>query len=497
MDRTMSLRLLPLVAALVAIATTAPILRIYFIADDFDYLYRFANYGPALPVLAAPQGGHLCLVRNVIFYLTFRLFGMHAAWYFATVLITHVANVLLLYALVRRLTGSTLLACFGAVLFAVGPANIGTLGWYSASCHATAAAFVLVALLLLAPRVDGSPSIGMPAAAAVSACMLAASQCFGTGTAAALLLPVLALLLRPSVVHTRGVALVFMAVPVLVAAVYRAVWSIPSPYVNAATYNWIVAAATTWDLVLSTAGHLLVAGTVDLVLGAAYPLGRYPDAVAVGTFAVCVLTVGWALVRGSSRTRRGIVAFLALAIASVGSVAAGRAVLVSTMVKPGNLPHMMAISARYQYLAQIALAVVVSLVLAEVGRRVAWSTVTRMLLLAGWSTWALGSALLFRSPVNAYDPQRAEVASLRDAMIAEIHTQPSGSVVCLANRSAPLAMFFPGTVGVFMLFERENVVDGRRVYFVSSDAKLLAQREAGTRLESLLLPAGACPPSGG
>src|SRR5262249_19744599 len=151
-----------------------------------------------------------------------------------TVLITHVANVLLLYAVVRRLAGSALLACFGAVLFAVSPANIGTLGWYSASCHATAATFVLIALLLLAPRVDDSPSIGMPSATAVVACMLAASQCFGTGTAAALLLPVLAFLLRPSVVRMPGVALLFMAVPVLVAAVYRAVWLIPSHYTNPA-----------------------------------------------------------------------------------------------------------------------------------------------------------------------------------------------------------------------------------------------------------------------
>ena len=497
MERTVSLRFLPLVVALVAIATAAPILRIYFVADDFDYLYRFANYGPTLAVLAAPQGGHMCLVRNVLFFLTFRFFGMEAVWYFATVLITHVANLLLLYALVRRLAGSALLACFGAVLFAVSPANIGTLGWYSASCHATAATFVLTALLLLAPRVDDSPSMGMPAAAAVAACMLAASQCFGTGTAAALLLPVLALLLRPSVVRTRGVAAMFIAVPVLVAAVYRAIWSIPSPYINPALYNWIVAAATTWDVVLSTAGHLLVAGAVDLVLGAAYPLGRYPDAVAAGTFAVFVLAVGGALARGSSRTRRGIVAFLVLAIASVGSVAAGRAFLVSTMVRAGELPHVMAVSTRYQYLAQIALAVVVCLVLAEAGRRVSWSTATRMLLLAGWATWAVGSALLLGPAVNANGPQRADVASLRDAMTAEIHRQPPGSVVCLANQPAPFAMFLPGTVGLFMLLDRENVVDGRRVYFVSSDPKLLAQRDPGARLESLLLPAGACPPGDG
>ena len=56
MERAVSLRLLPLVAALAAIVTAAPILAAYFVADDFDYLYRFANYGPTLSVLAAPRG---------------------------------------------------------------------------------------------------------------------------------------------------------------------------------------------------------------------------------------------------------------------------------------------------------------------------------------------------------------------------------------------------------------------------------------------------------
>ena len=63
-----------------------------------------------------------------------------------------------------------------------------------------------------------------------------------------------------------------------------------------------------------------------------------------------------------------------------------------------------------------------------------------------------------------------------------------------AARWNVLAGSFPGTVGLFMLFEPENVVDGRRVYLVSADPALLAQRETGAWLASLLLPPGACPP---
>jgi hypothetical protein len=140
---------------------------------------------------------------------------------------------------------------------------------------------------------------------------------------------------------------------------------------------------------------------------------------------------------------------------------------------------------------------VLCLVLAEVGRRVSLTTGTKRLLLGGGVTWAVASAVFLLPPLDRCEIDRAAVAAARDAMAAEIHAQPAGSTVCLPNRPVPLALGFPGSVGVFILFERENTVDGRRVYFVSSDPKLLAQRDPGTRLESLLLPAGACPPGDG
>jgi hypothetical protein len=144
------------------------------------------------------------LVRNPVFAFSYVLFGMRAAWYFATVLATHVANVLLLFTLVRRLTGSAAVACFGSVMFAVSPANAGTLGWYSVYGHALAGTFVLCALLLLTPLADGSPPLTTGRAVAAAACMLAASQSFGTGMAAALVLPVVAVCSGPRCCALRG-----------------------------------------------------------------------------------------------------------------------------------------------------------------------------------------------------------------------------------------------------------------------------------------------------
>jgi len=163
---------------------------------------------------------------------------------------------------------------------------------------------------------------------------------------------------------------------------------------------------------------------------------------------------------------------------------------------PEQFSQTVAAQTRYHYLAQIALTAVLCLVLAEVERRVSLAARTKRLLLGAWVTWAVTNAVFLLPPLDCHESDRATVAAARDAMAAEIHAHPAGSTVCLPNRPVPLAVGFPGSVGVFILFERENTVDGRRVYFVSSDPALLAQRETGGRLASLLVPAGACPPRG-
>ncbi len=211
----MMTRALPLVAAIGAFVAAYPILGNYFLPDDFGSFYEVANFGPR-EFLVAPAAGHMLLARHAVLYLLFLLFRLEPTGYFAVVLATHVANVLLLYALVRRLTGSEYLACFGALLFGVCPANAGTLGWFAVYGQVMAATFMLAALLLLVGRGNDERPLGTAAAVWVAACMLVASQSFGTGAAAALVLPVVAVLLRPSVLHTRAAALVLCAVPVLV-----------------------------------------------------------------------------------------------------------------------------------------------------------------------------------------------------------------------------------------------------------------------------------------
>src|SRR5262245_56402464 len=130
-------------AAAVAFATNVPIVRNFFTADDFEHLVDLANFGPG-PFILQTHAGHMYLVRNSIFTLHVLAFGAHPAGYFLFALATHVANVVMLFVLARRLTGRAELACLAAVLFGVSPSNPGTLGWYSVYGHALATTWTLV-----------------------------------------------------------------------------------------------------------------------------------------------------------------------------------------------------------------------------------------------------------------------------------------------------------------------------------------------------------------
>src|SRR5262249_35843157 len=142
--------LLPLVAALIV---WAPILGNYFQHDDFFHLYDIATLGFARFV-ADVRVGQLYVVRNAVFYATFRAFGPEPRPYFWCELVTHVVNVFLLSRVVRRLAGDRALACMGAVLWGTAPALEGALGWYSAYGQVFLTTIVLVLLVSFASLLE-------------------------------------------------------------------------------------------------------------------------------------------------------------------------------------------------------------------------------------------------------------------------------------------------------------------------------------------------------
>src|SRR3990172_5951322 len=134
--------LLSLVAIAFAGVVHHPITRNYFREDDFLNLYRIANDSLASFLLGL-HGGHLLLVRNLLFYLCHAAFGAEPAGYLWVAWLTHLVNVALLYSVVRILTASSLAACFGAVLWGTDPILTSSLGWYSVYGQVVAASILL------------------------------------------------------------------------------------------------------------------------------------------------------------------------------------------------------------------------------------------------------------------------------------------------------------------------------------------------------------------
>jgi hypothetical protein len=326
--------------------------------------------------------------------------------------------------------------------------------------------------------------------------MLAASQSFGTGTALALGFPLLVLLLRPAALRAPRVAVALWAVPVLVLAAMAVMYHRQTRLnPNPELWRFFLVCATFGGLVASMLMHLFALGVSTLLLGAAYPLDRYPDSLAVVSTIVFVVAVVWAIWVSPPRGRAVLVAFLAIALACYASVAAPRAVPFGIM-RPKDLLAAYAAATRYHYLAQTALTALVCLVLATAATRVRWSERTKTALFGLWLVTATAANVLFGAPIDHYDTVRERLAEARARTTAEVAAAPEGSTVCVENRPIQLAGGFPGSVGVFVLYHPDDRLDGRRVRFVTSDAGLLDRVQG--RVRTLLFRAGTCPePSAG
>jgi hypothetical protein len=79
--------------------------------------------------------------------------------------------------------------------------------------------------VLLVTEDDRAP-VHLPRAIAIAACTLAASQSFGTGTAAAIVFPMTASLLRPGLLARPMSAAAVWCVPLLVALAARMMFTI-------------------------------------------------------------------------------------------------------------------------------------------------------------------------------------------------------------------------------------------------------------------------------
>ena len=211
----------PLVLVSLALAFWVyhPITRFYFFADDFVHLASIENDGMATFVLS-PFGGHNFLVRNLVFLASWKLFGLHASFYHWTALLTHLLNVFLLFGILRTLTRSVPIACFGSALWGTTPLAAGTIGWYAMYGQALLTAIFLVILDRLVRLAAAGEALPARTACTWYLLLLAGTTCFGTGLGVAVAFPVVLFLLLPSAWDRPLLRGAYLLLPLATLAVY-------------------------------------------------------------------------------------------------------------------------------------------------------------------------------------------------------------------------------------------------------------------------------------
>jgi hypothetical protein len=480
--------LAPLVPLAMALAVWAPLRENYFIGDDFFHLYDAVTRD--LPSLLGQfWGGHFIGTFNVVTLAFFRLFGPAPRPYFSGVLIVHLINTALLYRAIHRFTARVALACFGATLWATCPVLEGTLGYYSVFGQVLLTAIVLWILCDLG-RLLRSGAALTPALAARWGLLLAVGTgCFGMALGVTAAFPVaVAIALPRAQLPTRSVLVLFLGAAAILAA-YRVAFMVSSAVPPAERQVFAGAPLLhAMPAVLALAWHLVGFGAAVLVSDLLGVHQTYPDwAHAAGAVGL-VLFVLAAVVAGDGVARRRILALAMVAAGAYGAVAAGRGLLFVILQMS---PAVAARSARYQYLplSLVTLLTCVALSVLAARGRIGQRTITAVGVL--WILARLGALVIRPLAIAHADPERVEVAAMLESVREQVARTAPGEMAVIEshpfsiNRATPELM--PGWAGLFVVYFRENAVDGRAVRFLVSEDDWRRAQDRGGRIAELVV----------
>jgi hypothetical protein len=472
---------LALVPVLVSAIMYWPILTNYFHADDFGCMYNIANNG-FVEFLLTPNGGHLLFVRNLIFYAFYRMFGLDPLPYFVSVLLTHLANVLLLFLVIQRLTRSARLATFGATLWGICPLNEGSLGWYSVYGQVLTGTIQLWLLyeILGVAKTGQAPS--RRRLAGWYLLLLAGATCFGVGIAVAMTCAAMAFLLLPaSPARTRIVRVMsslLIVIPVLFVSFHRLYAAISAGAVNEGMAQ--IGQLRAWRPILEMLGQLLRYGATSLALPYLSVGDNNGSALRNVVAVLWIAGMAVVLLRAPASHKRRLLAFLLSAVATYALIAAGRAAFYIAL---GRSVAAGATEPRYYYVGSISIAIVFCLLLDDLGRVARFGAWSRDALLVVW-TGAIVFTLARRHPsIDHHATARKETQWVLATIDKLAKDTPEHQALYVQNylfRSIdwdPTGNF-PGWAAVFMIAYPDRVVHGRPVYFVETNPKVLAVARA-------------------
>ncbi|UCE85595.1 MAG: hypothetical protein JSU66_14865, partial [Deltaproteobacteria bacterium] len=367
-------------------AVYAPLVGYPFFADHFLHLYHAANDGLAR-FLVRPHTHHVLITYRAVFYAFETLFGLRSQLWFLAVLLTHLANVFLLFRVIQKLTAKPVLAALGAALWGAAPVHIGSLGWLAVYSHVLVAPCLLWILLDVARVASGALRLSNGVLARWCLLLLAASTSFGVGLAVAMAAPGFVLLLLPAAERRGRAALALGALLVVIPLLYFSLHGLhawlsapgdaPGAGPKLAMLQGVLSPAR-WGRLLSVLAGLLAYGVSSLLLGpfiVAFPemapgdprvllAGALPAPLAlrISVWIGVSFALLWAVCLWIARPtrRRQLLAFALIALASYGIIALGvaHALIVYRQGLAG-----LALEPRYQYVGGIAICVSLCLML--------------------------------------------------------------------------------------------------------------------------------------
>lgn len=477
---------LPLVAVAAAAAAYAWLPRVYFFSDDFLHLYDVVNL-PLPAWLLQPHGGHLYVIRNLIFALTHALAGARPEWFMATALAVHLLNTWLLVRVLRRFTAIPLLACLGAVVWGTSPDLEATLPWYSVFGQVLATTVLLVVVGWAGAYEDRTPSRRTVLAWVML--IVAGATCFGSGIGFALVSPLVLVLLVPALsAHRR----LLLAAPLSAIVLYLALpalhaWVDPTRSEPSIAGIVLEGIWTTWPIVRLPAMFAALVGRG--VVGLAGTRASVPAGWELPALALWVAACAFTLWRGNGVERRRLSAFVVVTLAAYAVVVGGR-----------GFNDLVTLEPRYHYYASVPLLVTICLVVARgragfrlrrPGFELPIAFTAALLILV-----ARGSLL---PPKMWTLPIRRVMTTRFDAAVRRLALQtPAGSTLYLEN--APLVVSpipftpvrFPGYAALFCVLHPDGTIAGRPVRFVDPDPEAL-RGAAGGRCSGEVVVAAAPP----
>ncbi|NQZ96737.1 MAG: hypothetical protein HRU01_09525 [Myxococcales bacterium] len=500
-------RLLAIASVSLAAIVQGPAVGRYFAADDFLHLYQIAVQGFA-SFLFQPHGGHVLIPSNLAFYLCHALFGLDAWGYYGLAVLTHLANVALLFAVILGFTRRPFFAALGASAFGMSPAAVGSVGLFSAYGHVLATHFFLWVLRDVANRWRSRDPVPPRLTARWIALLLAGGTSFGVGLPVSMIFGAVLWVLLPRAPNRTRVALsvgsLSLVMPLLFAAVHVSRGEDGVGFVADRLGDGL-------DLVTGTASmtfQLFANGLAGLVLGpwlahdaSGFTFGPMrgralaeglPVAVVVLLLFCAALAVAWW--RASPERRGQILGMGAIAAAGYAVIAVGRADFYASQ----DVSLALAVSPlRYHYCGPMAISVVLCLMLGrESGGDEAEGSAGREGSVL-YGAWLLASVAFYvmaspAAPGPEDGAARAEHRRALDRIDRAVRARPLGATVFLRNarfNAGPPFGGFPGHAGIFVISFPDNRARGRQVRFIERDplVRRAALAHANARVRELIV----------